>query len=246
MKLAGRSAIITGASRGIGKAIALEFAREGCNILINYASNEEAARQTEEEIKKYGVRTYLAKADISKYDEAKSVVEQAVKFFGKVDILVNNAGIVSPALLSKMLPEQWHEVLDTDLNGTFNCTHALVNHMIGNNYGRIINISSLYGRTGAFGQANYAAAKWGVVGFTKSVALEVARYNILVNAIAPGAVETDMVKGINDSFMQQYINTNPMKRLAKPDEVAKVALFLAADATYVTGEVISVNGGHHV
>jgi NAD(P)-dependent dehydrogenase (short-subunit alcohol dehydrogenase family) len=246
MRLQGKTAIITGSSRGIGRAIAIEFAREGCNILINYSSNYEAARQTEEELKKFGVRTYLCKADVSKYDEAKSMVEQAIVFFGKVDILVNNAGITNPALLAKMSVEQWHSVLDVDLNGTFNCTHASLNHMISNNQGRIINISSLYGQTGAFGQCNYAAAKWGVIGFTKSLALEAARNNILVNAIAPGAVETDLIKSVREDFLQRYIEANPLKRLAKPEEVAKAALFLATDATYTTGEVISVNGGQHV
>jgi acetoacetyl-CoA reductase len=145
-----------------------------------------------------------------------------------------------------MLPEQWHKVLDIDLNGTFNCTHALINHMIQNNRGRIINMSSMYGQTGSFGQCNYAAAKWGVIGFTKSLALEVAKHNILVNAIAPGAVETDMINSIREDFLQRYLNENPLKRLARPEEVAKLALFLATDATYTTGEVISINGGQHV
>ena len=246
VKLQGRTAIITGSSRGIGRAIAIEFAREGCNIMINYTSNYDAARQTEDELKKQGVRTYLCKADITKYDEAKSMVEQAIKFFGKVDILVNNAGITSPALFAKMSQEQWKSVLDVDLNGAFNCTHAIINHMISNNFGRIINISSVYGQTGAFGQCNYAAAKWGVVGFTKSLALEVGRHNILVNAIAPGAVETDLVKSVKEDFMQKYVEANPLHRIAKPEEVAKAALFLATDATYTTGAVIPVNGGYHV
>jgi len=244
--LQGKTAIITGASRGIGRAIAIEFAREGCNVMINYASNHEAARQTEDELKKSGAKTYLCKADVSKHDEAKSMVEQAINFFGKIDILVNNAGVTSPALLAKMTPEQWHSVIDVDLNGTFNCTHAALNHMISNNSGRIINISSLYGQTGAFGQCNYAAAKWGVIGFTKSLALEVARNNILVNAIAPGAVETDLIKSVREDFLQRYLDATPLKRLAKPEEIAKIALFLATDATYTTGEVISANGGNHV
>jgi NAD(P)-dependent dehydrogenase (short-subunit alcohol dehydrogenase family) len=246
VKLQGRTAIITGSSRGIGRAIAIEFAREGCNIMINYASNEQAARETEEEIKKFGVRTYLCKADISKHEEAKSMVDQAINFFGKVDILVNNAGIASPALLAKMSQEQWRNVLDVDLSGAFNCAHAIINHMIANSYGRIINISSVYGQTGAFGQCNYAAAKWGVIGLTKSLALEVGRHNILVNAIAPGAVETDLIKSVREDFMQRYVEANPLHRIAKPEEVAKAALFLATDATYTTGAVIPVNGGHHV
>ena len=246
MKLKDKTAIITGSSRGIGRAIALEFAKEGCNIVINYTHNEDAARKTEEEIKKFGVKTYLAKADISKYEEAKTMVEHVISFFGKIDILVNNAGTVSPALLSKMGPDQWHKIIDVDLNGTFNCTHSIINHMIENKSGRIINMSSLYGQTGSFGQTNYSAAKWGVVGFTKSLALEVARYDILVNAIAPGAVETDITKSVRQDFLQKYIDANPLKRLARPEEIAKVALFLATDATYITGEVISVNGGHYV
>lgn len=251
MKLQGKTAIITGASRGIGKAIALEFARQGCNIVINYAHNDQAAHDAEEEIKKicegraHPVKTYLAKADVSKYDDAGSVVSQAIDFFGKVDILVNNAGIVSPSLLSKMDATQWHKVIDIDLNGTFNMTHNLINHMIENKSGRIINMASLYGQTGAFGQCNYAAAKWGVVGFTKSLALEVARHGITVNSIAPGGVETDMMKGVDEKFRQSYIDANPMKRLAEPAEIARIALFLASDATYTTGEVISANGGLH-
>lgn len=252
MRLQGKTAIITGASRGIGRAIALEFARQGCNIVINYARNDEAARATEQEIRKicegrsHPVKTYLAKADVSSHDKAKSVVDQAIDFFGKVDILVNNAGIVSPALLAKMDVDQWHKVIDIDLNGTFNMTHSLVNHMIEQKGGRIINISSLYGQTGAFGQCNYAAAKWGVIGLTKSLALEVARHGITVNAIAPGGVETDMMKGVDDKFRQAYIDMNPMHRLADPAEIAKIAVFLATDATYTTGEVISANGGCHV
>jgi NAD(P)-dependent dehydrogenase (short-subunit alcohol dehydrogenase family) len=145
-----------------------------------------------------------------------------------------------------MTQEQWHGVIDVDLHGTFNCTHAVLNHMIANNYGRIINISSLYGQTGAFGQCNYAAAKWGVIGLTKSLALEAARHNILVNAIAPGAVETDLIKSVREDFLQRYIAENPLRRIAKPEEIAKLALFLATDATYTTGEVVSVNGGQHV
>jgi NAD(P)-dependent dehydrogenase (short-subunit alcohol dehydrogenase family) len=174
------------------------------------------------------------------------MVDQAINFFGKVDILVNNAGIASPALLAKMSQEQWRNVLDVDLSGAFNCAHAIINHMIANSYGRIINISSVYGQTGAFGQCNYAAAKWGVIGLTKSLALEVGRHNILVNAIAPGAVETDLIKSVREDFMQRYVEANPLHRIAKPEEVAKAALFLATDATYTTGAVIPVNGGHHV
>jgi len=249
MKLQGKTAIITGGSRGIGKAIALEFAKQGCNVMINYARNDDAARACEEEIKNlcsgraHPVKTYLAKADVSKYEEAKEVVSQAISFFGRVDILVNNAGVVSPALLAKMEVSQWHKVIDIDLHGTFNMTHNLINHMIENKGGRVINISSLYGQTGAFGQCNYAAAKWGVVGFTKSLALEVAKHGITVNSIAPGAVDTDMVRSGNEKFLQMYIDSNPMKRLADPAEIAKIALFLATDATYTTGEVISANGG---
>lgn len=245
MKLKGQTAIITGSSRGIGRAIAIALASEGCNILINYSHNEAAAYETENLIKNLdvGVKTYIAKADVSDYDQVENMVKNAIDFFGRIDILVNNAGIVRPALLKNMSREQWDKVINIDLNGTFNCVHNIINHMIENEGGRIINISSLYGQTGSFGQCNYSAAKWGVIGFTKSLALEVAKHNIMVNSVAPGAVETDMTAVLDEKTTENFINSIPMKRFAKPEEVAKTVLFLVADAEYITGEVISVNGG---
>ncbi|MFC1723539.1 3-oxoacyl-ACP reductase family protein [Nanoarchaeota archaeon] len=242
MTLSGSTALITGSSRGIGRAIAIEFAKQGCNIVLNYAHNEEAASETEEKLRKLGVEVLKVKADISDHSQTDDMVQQAIEKFGRVNILVNNAGIVKPQLLSKMSREEWQKVLDINLGGTFNCCRALINHMIESGGGRIINIASLFGQTGSFGQCNYAASKWGVIGFTKSLALEVAKHDIIVNAIAPGAIDTDMTKG-NEKFLEEFIDDTPLKRLGRPEEIAKIALFLVSDATYTTGDVISANGG---
>ena len=244
MKLSGHTALITGSSRGIGRSIALLFASEGCNIVLNYAHNEEAASAVEKLISKKGVEVLKVKCDVSDKEQVKGMMSQAIDRFGRVDILVNNAGIVRPSLLKKMSDEDWHRVLDTNLGGVYNCCSSLVNHMIESGGGKIINLASVYGQTGAFGQCNYAAAKWGIIGFTKSLALEVGKHDIIVNAIAPGAIETDMTKGM-EKFLEKYLDATPISRLGKPEEVAAIALFLTTDASYTTGEVIAVNGGFH-
>ncbi len=242
MTLKGQTALITGSSRGIGKAIAVEFAKNGCNIVLNYAHNEEAATATEKELLKHGVKVLKIQADVSDRGMVKQMVSKAIEQFRHIDILVNNAGIVRPALLKKMSFEEWDAVLNINLGGVFNCSRSLINHMIENGSGRIINIASVYGQTGAFGQCNYAASKWGIIGLTKSLALEAAKHNILVNAVAPGAVDTDIIKG-SEKFLESYLDNTPLARLGRPEEIAKIVLFLATDATYTTGAVIPANGG---
>jgi NAD(P)-dependent dehydrogenase (short-subunit alcohol dehydrogenase family) len=239
-------ALITGASRGIGKAIALELAKRGFNIVINDLELPEEGQKAMEEIKKGGREAIFIKADISKYEEAEKMMKEAVEKLGRVDVLVNNAGINIDKLLINMTPEQWQKVIDIDLTGTYNCTRAVLPYMIQQGGGRIVNISSMSALDGAIGQANYAAAKGGVVSFTKTIAREYAQYNILCNAIAPGCIRTRMTDAMPPGMLRERVSQIPLGRRGEPEEVAKLVAFLVTEGNYITGQLININAGEYV
>lgn len=241
--LDGRTAVITGSSRGIGRAIALELARRGAMLVINYIEHEEKAAQTKAEAERMGVRAEVVRANVASPDEARKMTALALDQFGSIDILVNNAGIVRDKTLWEMSDDQWHDVVNVDLHGVYYCSREVVPYMRERGYGRIVNIASIVGQTGAFGQTNYAAAKAGVIGFTKAAALELARYGITVNAVCPGYVDTDMLAAVPEAIREQIKARIPLKRFAQPDEIARVVRFLVEEGDYIAGQCINVNGG---
>ena len=244
MDLTGKSALVTGASRGIGRAIAVALARAGADVAINYAGNAEAAKQTEELCAAYGANTLVLKADVANAEECKTMVEQAKERFGKIDILVNNAGITRDKLMIGMSETDFMDVINTNLKGAFLCMQLVSKLMLKQRCGRIINLSSVVGLHGNAGQVNYAASKAGVIGMTKSAAKELASRNITVNAVAPGMIETDMTAVIPEKAKETMMATIPAGRAGKPEEIADMVVFLASDkAAYITGQVISVDGG---
>jgi len=239
-----RNAVITGASRGIGRAIALKMAEGGANVAIIYAGNDEAACETCELARGFGVKAEAYKCNVADFAESKVVCDKILETFGSVDILVNNAGITKDGLLLRMSEEDFDDVVDVSLKGTFNFTRHLSRYIMKSVAGRIINISSVSGMMGNQGQANYSAAKAGIFGFTKTVAKELAGKKVTCNAVAPGFIDTDMTASLPDSLKESANNTIPLKRMGTSDEVANVALFLASDlSSYITGEVIRVDGG---
>jgi 3-oxoacyl-[acyl-carrier protein] reductase len=241
-QLEGKTAIVTGASRGIGKATALDLAREGAKVVVNYASSSGAADAVVAAVKAMGGEAITFKADVSKADEVDQMVEETLKQFGSIDVLVNNAGITRDTLLLRMKPEDWQAVIDLNLTGVFLCTRAVSKIMLKQKSGRIVNITSVAGQMGNAGQANYSAAKAGVIGFTKTVARELASRAITVNAVAPGFIATDMTHDLNVEPILQMI---PLARYGQPEEVAGMIQFLAASpaAAYITGQVFNVDGG---
>lgn len=241
-RLVDRVAIITGASRGIGRAMALAFAAEGANVVVNYASSSNAAQEVVAAITEAGGTAIAQQADVSKLEQVDALVNQTLEKFGRIDILVNNAGITRDTLLLRMKPEDWQAVIDLNLTGVFYCTRAVSKIMLKQKSGRIINIASVAGQMGNPGQANYSAAKAGVIGFTKTVAKELAPRGITVNAIAPGFISTDMTSDLKSEEILKYI---PLGRYGEPEEIAGMARFLAADAAaaYITGQVFNVDGG---
>jgi len=241
--LKGKVALVTGASRGIGRAIAIEFARRGAAVAINFRSGAEHAEAVAKEIQEMGGECMLIKGDVSKKEQAHRIVEQVLEKWKRLDILVNNAGITRDKTLRKMTEDDWAEVFSVNLNGTFYCTSAAVPAMMNQKFGRIINISSVVGQSGSFGQANYSASKGGIIAFTKTLALELARHNITANAIAPGYTSTEMVAAIPEEVAAKIKAKIPLGRFAEPEEVAKAAVFLAADGDYITGQELNVNGG---
>jgi 3-oxoacyl-[acyl-carrier protein] reductase len=242
--LTGKTALITGASRGIGRAIALLYAQNRCNIAFTYRSNQNEANSLVEEISNLGAKAICIQSDAADFDTAHKVVEQVVESMGCIDILVCNAGITRDTLLMRMNEAQWDEVIDTNLKSVFNYCHAVTPLMIRQKRGSIIAMSSVVGIGGNAGQANYAASKAGIIGFVKAVSKELGARSIRANAIAPGFIETDMTMVLSDAVREDMIKGIPMRRCGKAEEVANVALFLASDmASYVTGEVISVDGG---
>ncbi|MBU4533655.1 MAG: 3-oxoacyl-[acyl-carrier-protein] reductase [Eubacteriales bacterium] len=244
MFLNGKSAIVTGASRGIGRAIALKLAQSGASVMINYVSNARAAEEVQDQILAGGGRAAVFKADVSSYDEAQKLVSAGAAEFGGVDILVNNAGITRDNLLLRMKEEDWDAVLTVNLKGAFNTTRAVMKPMLKARWGRIIAVSSIIGLRGNAGQANYAAAKAGLIGFTKSVAREVGSRGITANAIAPGFISTEMTGKLSETVKQKMLSEIPLGRFGEPDDIANLACFLAGDAAgYITGQVIAVDGG---
>lgn len=233
-------ALITGASRGIGKACALELANAGYDVAINYVGNEEAANATVAELKALGSNSEAFKFDVTSKDDVDAAVAKVVEKYGKIDVLVNNAGITRDGLFMRMSAENWEAVINTNLNSAFYVSNPVVKLMIKQRNGVIINMTSIVGVYGNAGQANYAAAKAGMIGFTKSLAKELASRNVRVNAVAPGFIETDMTKDLPLDGMAEHI---PLKRLGQPEDIAKAVKFLAEDAPYVTGQVLQVDGG---
>jgi 3-oxoacyl-[acyl-carrier protein] reductase len=240
--LSERVAIVTGASRGIGRAVALALAAQGAKVTVNYASSSAAADEVVKAITEAGGSAIALQADVSKLEQVDTLVNQTLEKFGRVDVLVNNAGITRDTLLLRMKPEDWQAVIDLNLTGVFLCTRAVSKIMLKQKSGRIINIASVAGQMGNPGQANYSAAKAGVIGFTKTVAKELASRGITVNAVAPGFITTDMTSDLKSEEILKYI---PLARYGEPEEVAGMVRFLAADpaAAYITGQVFNVDGG---
>jgi len=245
-RLEGKYAIVTGASRGIGRAIALELAREGCTVGVNYQSNQALAEEVAAEIKSIGRECMLLQANVADPTEARAMVQRFLDAYGRLDIMVNNAGITRDRSLRKMTDDDWLQVIQTNLNAVFFCTTAAMQPMIEQQYGRIINISSMNGQTAAFGQANYGASKGGIIAFTKTAALELAKYGITVNVVAPGFTLTDMLSKVPEDVQNQIKARIPLGRFGLPEEMAKAVVFLAADGDYITGQQINVNGGAYM
>ncbi len=245
-RLEGKYAIVTGASRGIGRAIALELAREGCTVGVNYQHNQALAEEVAAEIESMGRECMLLQANVADPTEARAMVRRYLDAYGRLDIMVNNAGITRDRSLRKMTDEDWLQVIQTNLNAVFFCTTAAMQPMIEQQYGRIINISSMNGQTAAFGQANYGASKGGIIAFTKTAALELAKYGITVNVVAPGFTLTDMLAKVPEEVQNQIKARIPLGRFGLPEEMAKAVVFLAADGDYITGQQINVNGGAYM
>jgi 3-oxoacyl-[acyl-carrier protein] reductase len=247
MKLEGKKAIVTGGSRGIGRAIALLYAKEGADVLVNYHSNDKAARETVAEIEKLGRKGVAVAADVASYESARDMVEECVKQLGGVDIVVNNAGVSKPSMLLKMKEEDWDAIIDIHLKAAFNTTQAAGRHMKEQNFGRIINVISTAGIFGTVGQINYASAKAGIIGFSKSASRELGRYNITVNVICPGITKTEMTGKLqtDEKLRKIYEGRIQLGRFADPEEIAPAFVFLASnDASYITGQVLGVDGGY--
>lgn len=242
--LEGKVVLITGASRGIGKAIAEKCAEQGAHIAFTYASSAEKAKLLEESLGSYGVKATGFQSDASDFNAAQLLVDEVVKTFGTVDVLINNAGITRDGLLMRMTEEQWDEVIQTNLKSVFNLTKAAMRTMLKARSGSIINMSSVVGVKGNAGQANYAASKAGILGFTKSVALEIGSRNVRCNAVAPGFIETEMTAALDENVVNQWREAIPLKRGGTPEDVANLCVFLASDmSAYITGQTINVDGG---
>lgn len=245
--LAGRRALVTGASKGIGRAILLALAEAGADVVVNYRTNASKAETAAMEAESLGVNTWTIQADVSDLDEVEEMRATIEKHFGTIDILINNAGINIDKLFFKMDPETWNRVIHVNLNGVFNCTRTFLEHLNQSGSGRVINITSIVGQMGNIGQTNYAASKAGVIGMTKSLARELARNHITVNAIAPGFIETDMIKGIPDRVKEKVLAQVPLGRFGRPREIGKAVVFLCSDdASYITGHVLNINGGMYL
>lgn len=243
-KLDGKSAIVTGASRGIGKDIALYLAKEGAKVAVNYSGSKDKAEAVVEEIKALGGEAFAFQANVDQSEDIKELVSATLEQFGSIDILVNNAGITRDNLLMRMKEQEWDDVLNTNLKGVFLCTKAVTRQMMKQRAGRIINITSIVGVSGNPGQANYVAAKAGVIGLTKTSALELASRNITVNSVAPGFITTDMTDALPEEVKSQMLSQIPLAKFGNTEDIAKAVAFLASDdANYITGQTLHVNGG---
>jgi 3-oxoacyl-[acyl-carrier protein] reductase len=247
MRLKDKVALVTGSSRGVGRAVALGFAKEGARIVVNYTSNEKAANEVVDAAKSMGREAFAVKADVARKSEAEHLVQAGIDTFGRLDILVNNAGFTRPAMMIKMTEEQWDQVVDIHLKGAFLCSQAAGRQMKEQNSGRIINVMSVAGLVGTVGQINYSAAKGGILSMTKSIARELARYNICANVISLGIVATDMTEKIrsDEKLKEIYMNRILLKRFAEADDISPAFVFLASDeSSYITGQLLCVDGGY--
>ena len=247
MKLKDKIALVTGSSRGVGRAVALGFAKQGANVVVNYTSNENAANEVVEIIQSMGCKAIAVKADVAQKAEAENLVNSAIDAFGRLDILVNNAGFTRPAMMIKMTEDQWDQVVDIHLKGAFLCAQAAGLHMKEQKSGKIINVTSVAGIVGTVGQINYSAAKGGIISMTKSIARELARYNVCANVISLGIVATDMTEKIrsDEKLKEIYMNRILLKRFAEADDIAPAFVFLASDeSNYITGQLLCVDGGY--
>jgi len=247
VRLKNKKAIVTGAGRGIGRAVALAFAREGADVVVNYQSNDVAANEVVEKIQSLGRRAVPVKTDVSSYHEVKIMVDRAVQELGGVDILVNNAGVSKPSMFLDMPEESWDRIINIHLKGTFNCSQAAARYMKEQKWGRIINVISTAGLFGTVGQINYASAKAGIIGFTKSASRELGKFSINVNALCPGVTLTEMTERLrtDEKFQKRYLERIQLGRFAEPEEIAPGFIFLASEeASYITGHVLNVDGGY--
>lgn len=242
-RLDNQVALVTGGARGIGKEIALALARVGAKLAINYNRSEDAANALAEQIRQFGSECLTVQADVSRSDQARQLVKATIDHYGRLDVLVNNAGITRDKSLKSLTDEDWEAVICTNLNSVFYTTSAACPKMMEQNYGRIINISSFVGQSGNFGQCNYAASKGGMIAFTKSAALELAKYGITINTIAPGFTSTEMLAMVPANIQEKLIAKVPLRRFGEPNEIAQGVVFLAAEGDYITGQQININGG---
>ncbi|KIL12426.1 3-oxoacyl-[acyl-carrier protein] reductase [Bacillus pumilus] len=239
-----KTAVVTGASRGIGRSIAIDLAKNGANVVVNYSGNEAKANEVVDEIKALGQQAFAVKADVSNAEEVQALMKQAIDTFGSIDILVNNAGITKDNLLMRMKENEWDDVININLKGVFNCTKAVTRQMMKQRSGRIINLASVVGVCGNPGQANYVAAKAGVIGLTKTTAKELATRHITVNAVAPGFISTDMTDKLDENVQTEMLKQIPLARFGAPEDISNVVVFLASEgAGYITGQTIQVDGG---
>jgi len=247
MRLKDKIALITGSSRGVGRAVALGMAKEGAKVVVNYTSNEKAANEVVEAVENMGSKAVSVKADVARKEDAENLVETAIKTFGGLDVLVNNAGFTRPAMMMKMTEDQWDQVVDIHLKGAFLCSQAAALHMKEQNSGKIINVMSVAGLVGTVGQINYSAAKGGILSMTKSIARELARYNVCANVISLGIVATDMTEKIrsDEKLKEIYMNRILLRRFAEAEDISPAFVFLASDGSnYITGQLLCVDGGY--
>ncbi len=245
-RLDGQTAIVTGAGRGIGLAIARELAATGANIVVNYVTSADAAQGLASEIRELGPRALVVQADVTDYEQVAEMIKQTMETFGQIDILVNNAGITRDKTLKNMSRDHWDEVISVNLGSVFNCTRLVLPLMLERKKGKIVNISSFVAQGGNIGQSNYAATKAGIIGFTKSVALEVSRYGITVNAVCPGFTETDMLMEVPEKIRQRILEKIPMGRFGQPEEIAACVRYIVTEGDYMTAQAISINGGVYI
>jgi 3-oxoacyl-[acyl-carrier protein] reductase len=247
VKLAGKVAVVTGASRGIGRSIAIELAKQGADIVVNYAGSVDRANEVVKEIEALGRKAISIQCDVSDGDSVNAMMKEALEAFGSIDILVNNAGITRDNLLMRMKDSEWDDVINTNLKGVFLCTKAVTRPMMKQRKGRIINITSIVGVTGNPGQANYVAAKAGVIGFTKTTAKELAQRNITVNAVAPGFITTDMTDKLTEEVKNSMLTQIPLGQFGRPEDIANAVVFLASeDSSYITGQTLHIDGGMYM